>query len=406
MSVSFLTPSFDAPADVTRSPIEGSLAHALSTGTTTAALTFAGQGWRWWDDLEALLARRPWLRDRARRWADRIADLAAAPTLADRAALRHGFDPLRWIDDARTRPDDGELSALAVSLPGVLLAQLLAYREAWEDGLSRAVEAGSLVAVTGHSGGVIAAAAVSARPDGLDDDDAVDAFLELSVLLGHLAGTCEHAVPSTVLTAAMRGELDARSPMVAVAGVRLDRLAEVLAEDMSDGAARIALRHGASRAVIAGTPAGLDVARAALDAAVRSDPGAVSFVWEPLAVSVPCHHPVLAGVAASVIDAARANGLSLPAPDSGVALVLPDGPRLVGHDDDLVTELVEVMLVRPGRWDRTAAALVTGSAGTRPRSGWSISDPPTVSPGCPPVRPAVSTPRCSRCRPTRTVERS
>ena len=366
MSVSYLTPSFDAPADVTRSPIEGSLAHDLATGTTTAALTFAGQGWRWWDDLESLLGRRPWLRDRARRWSDRIAELSAEAALADLAALRHGFDPLRWIDDARTRPDDGELSALAVSLPGVLLTQLLAYREAWEDGLSHAVEAGSLVAATGHSGGVIAAAAVAARPDGLDDDDAVGVFLELSVLLGHLAGTCSHAVPPAVLTAAMRGDVDAPAPMVAVAGVRLDRLAEVLATDLTDGAARIALRHGASRAVISGTPAALGAARAALQSAVRSDPGAAPLVWEPLAVSAPCHHPVLSEVAASVVDAARRHDLVLADATNGIALVLPDGPRSVGPDDDLVHALVDAMLVRPGHWDRTAVALATGSAGTRP----------------------------------------
>ena len=83
MSVSFLTPSFDVPSEPTRAPVEGSLAHGLLSGATTAALTFAGQGWPWWDDLVVLLDRRSWLRNRALEWSATIAELVADPLIRD-----------------------------------------------------------------------------------------------------------------------------------------------------------------------------------------------------------------------------------------------------------------------------------------------------------------------------------
>jgi fatty acid synthase len=390
MSVSPMTPSFDAPGfeapnfdgptDAVRTPVAGSLAHDLATGSTTAALTFAGQGWRWWDELADLLDRRSWIRPRAATWARTLAEFAESPAIRDLGGAPSGFDPLAWVDGG-VAPSTGELMSLPLSLPGVLLTQLLAYREAWEDGLAAGVDAGSIVAATGHSGGVIAAAAVAAQPGGLADDELLRPFLQLSVLLGHVAGTCAHAVSPSVLDAAASGDLDAATPMVAVSGVRLDRLEQLLAsvDDAVDGrsdAARIALVHGPTRAVVSGSPAALAAARRALTRAVAADPSEPKLVWEPLAVSAPCHHPVLGEVHAEVVARAAELELVLPLPAGPVALVSPDGPRVLGSSGngggnggagvDLVDELVAAMLTNPGRWTDTAVALSRGSLGLRP----------------------------------------
>ena len=373
-------PNFDAPVGSTRNPVVGSLAHDLAQGTATAALSFAGQGWRWWDDLDALLLRRSWIRPRALAWAELIAEYAAEPAIRDLGGASSSFAPLQWIQAGASRPSAGELAALPLSLPGVLLTQLLCYREAWEDGLSQAVQAGSVLAATGHSGGLLAAAAVAAQPDGLEQQDLLQPFLQMAVLLGQLSGTCEQAVSAGALGAALHASPEAETPMVAVSGIRVDRL-QALLDDLNSSRTgslgpanevRIGLHHGAFRAVISGSPKALRVAHQHLLAQLALTPTAAKFSWEPLAVSSPCHHPMLESVRAEVVSQARQLGIVLPAPSGVVALVTPDGPRVLGQSQapvatgptpDLLGELTAAMLTRPGYWDRTAVRLSEGSLG-------------------------------------------
>lgn len=384
MSVSALTPSFDAPVDVTREPVVGSIAHLLATGGSTAAVTFAGQGWPWWVALDELLGRRSWLRPRAQRWVDLATSLTADLGLRDLAATPWTFDPLTW-ERTGSRPHDGELSALALSMPGVLLTQLLAYREAWEDGLHAALAVGSVRSVTGHSGGIVAAAAVAADPDGLECDDVVADAFRLALLIGHLVGTCDDAVGADVLAAAVAGEVDASTPMAAVHGVRVDRLAEALCADPHCDGVEVALVHGPSRAVVSGRADALRRARAAIDRRAARDRVFGRPVWEPLSVGAPCHHPGLAGVAAEVVDGAARAGLRIAPPVSGVALVTPDGPRVLAPGDgsaadgseDLVPALVHSMLTRPGRWSDTARRLVRDLPGEGRGASWLLDLGPT-----------------------------
>lgn len=384
MSVSALTPSFDAPVDVIREPVVGSIAHLLATGGSTAAVTFAGQGWPWWVALDDLLARRSWLRPRAEAWVEIVAAMTTELGLRDLAASPWEFDPLGWARRG-ARPHDGELSALALSMPGVLLTQLLAYREAWEDGLHAAVASGSVRSATGHSGGIVAAATVASDPEGLEHDDVVAGAFALSLLVGHLVGTCDAAVGADVLAAALGGELDASTPMVAVHGVRVDRLAEALAEDPSCDGVAVALVHGPSRAVVSGRADALRRARRAVDRRCARDRVFGDAVWEPLAVAAPCHHPGLAVVAADVIDAAARAGVRVAPPTSGIALVTPDGPRVLApgdgtsddRSDDLVPALVHSMLTRPGRWSDTARRLVRDLPGEGRGADWLVDLGPT-----------------------------
>ncbi|MGB6058340.1 MAG: fatty acid synthase subunit beta domain-containing protein, partial [Microthrixaceae bacterium] len=376
MTVSTLTPSFDAPRFVTREPIAGSLVHRLSVGSATAALTFAGQGWPWWEDLTSILERRSWLRPTAQRWAGMIADIAATPAVRDLGASSRGFDPLRWAESGEV-PSAAELAALPLSMPGVLLTQLLAYREAWEDGLWSAVENGSIVAATGHSGGILAAGAVASDPQGLDDDNAPFPFLQVAVHLGHMVGASRESVGLSELTSALSGNQDAGTPMVAVAGMRTDRIAHLLAQN--DGgqtrgnlarapreSARIALHHGPYRAVLSGTPASLDAARRVLTKDIADSRSGTRLVWEPLAVSAPCHHPILGAVTASLVDALHASGVTCVIPAEGLDVLNPAGPAPFARGVDVTEALVASMLTNTSHWYQSVSGLADGSLGTRP----------------------------------------
>lgn len=381
MTASIQAPSFVAPVDVTRTPVDGSLAARLAEGATTAALTFAGQGWAWWTDLAELLARRPWLRSRAQRWAELVESIASRDEVRDLGATAWHFDPLGWIDDPTSAPSDGELAALPLSMPGALLTQLLAYREAWEDALAGAVPAGTITAATGHSGGLLAASVVAADPHGVESDDVVRAHAELAVLLGHLVAASPHAVAPPALEVDDPAELP--TPMVAVTGVRLDRL-EALLDRLHPREAgpaeqvRVVLRHGPYRAVLAGLPEPLRAARHALEAWAADHPARPKVTFEPLAVSAPCHHPVLEPVARDLVERLRRRGVTIPEPSNGIALVGPSGPELLatgharsgnGHRRDLLEALVATLLTRAGSWDRTGLALVGAGelGGERPR---------------------------------------
>jgi fatty acid synthase len=373
-----LPPDFDAPTILTRDPVTGSLVHELASGSTSVALTFAGQGWRWWDALEESLTRRTWLRPRAAAWVDLVNDLIADMRLGELGASPWRFDPIRWIEDPSTAPGPGELSALPLSMPGVLLTQLVTYREIWEDGLHAAVSAGVVRAATGHSGGVIAAAAVAADPHGVDELAMQVPAFQLALLIGHVVGASSHTVPHRELAAALRGDAEPSVPMLAVGGARIDRLEEVLASDAECAGVTIGLVHGVNRAVLSGRPQDLASARVAIDRRL----GAGDLVWEPLAVSVPCHHSSLDGALAQVLDRASADGVAWGPPAAGIAVVSPDGPSVLcdgaadAPQQDLLPALAAAMLTRQGRWSDAVRLLIHGTSAVRPAQ-WIIDVGPS-----------------------------
>jgi len=377
----FVTPNFGPPsfesASGTRNAVSGSVAHELSTARSTAALTFAGQGWSWWVDLGELLERRSWIRPVAAKWAGMLAELASQPWVRDLGGAPSGFDPLGWVSNPESAPSGGELSALQNSVPGVLLTQLLVYREAYEDGLAAAIESGSIIAATGHSAGIIAAAAVAAQADELKSDELLLPFFQLSILLGHIVGSSSMAVTPAVLEAALTGDTTAATPMVAVNGIRQDRLAELLLElnSKDEDAVRIALHHAPNRVVLSGSPEKLMQVRGRLVAQIAANPAGGKLTWEPLAVAAPCHHSLLETTRVAVCQKIDEISLQLPLPLGPIALVIPDAPRVFdtqhstaqgGHTTNLAQELTATVLTRPGIWDRTIAAIATGSLGLAP----------------------------------------
>ena len=148
-------------------PMQASLAARLAGGTDLCALTFAGQGWAWWDALPALLDQRDDLGRPARLWASVIADLLRSPEYRDQGRVPVAFDPVGWATGLREIPDPGQMTTTAMSFVGCLYTQLLGYRALWNDGLAAVVSAGAIQAAAGHSAGVLAASAISEQPDGL-----------------------------------------------------------------------------------------------------------------------------------------------------------------------------------------------------------------------------------------------
>lgn len=335
-------------------PRPGSLAARLATRSDDGSadgtvLTFAGQGWTWWESLDELLAHRDDLTDTVRRWTDTVHSLQRLPGLRDRGRSVD-LDPLRWASAPGRRPDAGRLSGPSSSFVGCLFTQLLTWRSLWTDGLADAVASGAVRGAAGHSAGILAAAAVAEQPDGLADDDRVAEWLHLALLLGdELAAHPASATPAA-LTQAAAGDPAAKVPMVAVSGIRLDRLADRLADVAPD--VRIALRHGPFRCVVAGPAASVDRARARLDGGT----------WEPLPVGFPAHHPMLADAAERLVERIDAVGLTVDAGRFAFpVLSLADAqPYSGGCADALLGDIMS----RPGSWDRTVRTLVA-----QPRNG-------------------------------------
>ncbi|MGW4632904.1 fatty acid synthase subunit beta domain-containing protein [Nocardia sp. NPDC004415] len=309
------------------------------------ALAFGGQGARWLAELEEIgrdSALEPELTALVREAATLI-EPVAAQLLVVRPS---GFDPMGWVleseldepEEPSSAPSDAVLRSAAVSMPGVLLAQLAATRALRLQGLDPAENAP--VAVIGHSQGLFAAAAVEAG--GARDAE----LLAIAQLVGAAAG----------LVARRRGLMPVgeRSPMVAVSNVDPEELRAIVAE-VAEGvdpaiAAVLSIRNGRRRVVLSGAPAQLDRVRARCaqraeeqtrerEAKVRG--GAVfAPVFEDVPVDVAFHHPALAETVDLVAGWARQCEL----------------------DAEFAAALAQQVLVDPIDWVGTVDAVVAAGA--------------------------------------------
>ncbi|GGG25249.1 type I polyketide synthase [Rhodococcoides trifolii] len=268
------------------------------------ALAFGGQGAPWLvtlDELTRDCALEPQLTDLVNASA-RLLEPVAQELLVVRPL---GFDPIAWMleaeleDDMSAGPSAAALASAAVSMPGVLLAQLAALRALAVQGLDYTTTAP--VAVIGHSQGLLAEAAVADA--GRSDAE----MLAVAQLVGAAAG----------LVGRRRGLVGTgdRAPMVAVSNVDPDRLQAVVDEiagsDTTSNAV-LAIRNGRRRVVLTGPYAKIvriqqrceqiaDDENRERDAKKRG--GSIfSPVFEPLDVEVGFHHPLL-GEAVEIVEA-------------------------------------------------------------------------------------------------------
>ncbi|MBJ7518142.1 MAG: DUF1729 domain-containing protein [Solirubrobacteraceae bacterium] len=329
----------------------------IATGETRAALTFAGQGADPLTELAALVRDRPALRPALILAADVLEDWAFRADVADAGVLRHGLDVARWVDDPERAPGADYLRSAAVSHPLILLGQALLWRTLRADGF---VPGGGLVALAGHSQGVLAALMVAEAPDLDPGDDALERWLRVAAAQGLFSARARaYVAPS--------GDEEPRTPMAAIAGIRADRLAPLLDDDVA-----IALVNAPDRLVVSGDPAALSRLRERLDrtaAAEEADRRAgrrggapLRFTWNALRVDVPFHLPGRDDLAAAYADWLRREG-DLPTPD---ALAVPVLDPSTGDDlratPDLAAALADGHVSRPVRWDRVTRALADRGA--------------------------------------------
>ena len=106
-------------------PMEGSLAHRLAGNETTAALSFAGQGVRWLDELAAVIDERPWAGPIVTAATAHLQEVAAEPVWRSSGVLHSGIDLSAWAADPAAAPSSPYLASIAVSMPAICLVQSL-----------------------------------------------------------------------------------------------------------------------------------------------------------------------------------------------------------------------------------------------------------------------------------------
>lgn len=237
-----------------------SLLGQLQTGERRAAVTFAGQGGDALAELSTLVAQRPELRDGLAIADAVLADAAASPAGQASGRFRHGLELAEWAEDPDGAPAAAYLRSAAISYPLILLTQALLWRAVWDDGLAEAVRGGAVVAVAGHSQGLLAALLVAEAGAGGIDDALLARYVRLAWTVG---------------THAALGAHDGGSPLATISGIRMPRLAPLLdavnAEVGIGAAASVALVNGARRIVVGGPPQTLALLRARLAEQARAE---------------------------------------------------------------------------------------------------------------------------------------
>ncbi len=349
-------------------PQPGSMAARLAAGKHPTTLLFPGIDPAWPAALATSLVGRPDLAA----WVDTVVtdldDWAQTPQVRALGLFADGFSHL-----LPSSPDD-QISALAAtgpySLVGNLLTNLVSLAALDAEGLSRVTSAPTTRSA-GHSAGLLAAVVATARGrDGLVDIRTAADAARIAAIMGAHAARHPWAVSDSAVAAALAGDELAGTPMVAISGPRTERLAAILAGAGAQDQIIIGVVNGPNRHILAGDPAALAHLRVGLEGLAQAEArkraaGQLGgtpfrFAWEPLASSVPFHHPSLARAADDALAQIRDLGLSLPAiGDTRIT------DPATGHDlavGNALREVVVSVLARPHDW--AGAVIESVPAGT------------------------------------------
>ncbi|MDU0479793.1 DUF1729 domain-containing protein [Staphylococcus chromogenes] len=258
------------------------------------ALVFAGQGYDWLATLRQALAggAQPHVVELLVH-----ADKALEP-IADELATAQpwGFRPVQWAN--AEQPPLLDVSQAAVSVPGILTAQLATLMNLEAQGLALEDASEAL----GHSQGVLATAALA------DLSNAGD-ILAIAQLIGVAV-----AKQARLVGLIKVGE---QSPMLSIAGIAEDQLRAAIKNTNIE----IGLRNGQDAFVVVGTPQELQQLRTELNALAAKDakeieakhrggkPFTPQFV--ELGVTTAFHHSALAPAVAQVQKWAEQAGLDV-----------------------------------------------------------------------------------------------
>jgi fatty acid synthase len=224
-----------------------SSAHALVDRLNAGepyAVAFGGQGGSWLENLEELVSSAGIESDLSEIVGE--AALLLEPVARELVVVRPiGFEPLQWVRALAAEeklPTAKQLMSIAISGPGILLAQMAATRAVIRQGLD--LYGAPPVAMAGHSQGIVAVESLKAQ--GTRDAELL-AILQLMGAAGSLMSRRRGMVG--------RGD---KSPMVSVTNADPERIAELLEEFSQDVRTVLppvlSIRNGRRSVVITGTP--------------------------------------------------------------------------------------------------------------------------------------------------------
>jgi fatty acid synthase len=347
------------------SALPGSLAAGLAAGTHPATLLFPGIDPSWPKVLATALVGRPELAA----WVDTVVteldEWAQTPAVRSMGLFADGFSHL-----LPSGPDD-PVSPVAATGPfalvGNLLTNLVCLAALDLDGLHPATTA-STTRFAGHSAGLLAAAVATARGrDGLVPVRIATDAARIAAVMGAHAARHPWAVSDSAVSAALAGSESAGTPMVAISGPRTGRLTAILAGSGAQERIAIGVVNGPTRHILAGDPGALSLLRVGLEglAQVEAKKRAAGqlggtpfrFAWEPLASSVPFHHPDLQAAAKDAL--ARISELGLALPSIGSARITDPATGRDLPAEDTLRAIVTSVLARPHDWATAVTRSVT-----------------------------------------------
>jgi len=342
-----------SPAAASRAP----LARQLADGEATAALSFAGQGEAWLPELRTLAGAEAWVQGWVALAEQVLREVAADPEVRWSGLLDPGVDVRRWVaGDAA--PPAWYLASTPISMPLILLTQVARLVEAQRRGLGAAFEAGSVVATTGYSQGLAAAALAAESPDGAITTDRLVDYLRLMAW---------HGFDAAAATQDALGLAPGESPMAVVTGPDAATLVATARGLNGSGPAFVALHNDRKRHVLSGSPAALSEMREALERRAQAEAAArkagqhggrvLTVAWEPVATSAAFHTPLVEGGFARTL--ARARDLDLRVGPAGFARPVydPGSERRIDQAEDPTEAVLRSIFLATGRWQTTLSRL-------------------------------------------------
>ncbi len=332
------------------------MAAGLGSGSHRTSLLFPGIDAAWPRALATALVGRPELAA----WVDTVVtdldDWAQTPAVRGLGLFADGFSHL--LPSSPDEPISPVAATGPFSLVGNLLTNLVCLAALDAEGLRTATTAPTTRSA-GHSAGLLAAVVATARGrDGLVPVQVAADAARIAAVMGAYAARHPWAVSDSAVAAALAGDETAGTPMVAISGPRTARLAAILAGVGAQEQIAIAVVNGPTRHILAGDPTSLAHLRVGLEGLAQAEAkkraaGQLGgtpfrFAWEPLASSVPFHHPDLEGAAQDALARIAELGLTLPAIGSARITDPATGQDLPA--DDTLQAIVTSVLARPHDW--------------------------------------------------------
>ena len=320
---------------------DGSAAESSPTGPSSSdalvdrlnagepyAVVFGGQGGAWLENLEELVNLAGIESELTNLVGE--AELLLEPVAREMVVVRPiGFEPMRWVRALAAGepvPTSAQLTAAAISGPGILLTQIAAMRALTRQGLD--LPSTPPIAMAGHSQGILACE--SLRANGTRDAELL-AYAQILGAAGSLMSRRRGMVG--------RGE---KSPMLSVTNADPDRIAELLEEFAQDvrtvQAPALSIRNGRRAVVITGTPEQLARFELYCTKIAEKEQAERKNKLRGGAVFSPVFHSVQVEV-----------GFHTPQLIDGVALV-DDWSAQVGIDPQLAHHAAEEIFVKPIDW--------------------------------------------------------